>query len=126
MPEEIVHGYRLSPQQQRLWQLQQTHGGVFWSRCAVKLAGGIDLDGLEKAIYRVVEEHEILRTTFTVLPGMTLPVQVIHPESRGCVTRHDLTTLSEEEQQRRISDLYGMTVDLPLDTLPLFRCDLFE
>src|SRR5690349_11856879 len=125
MSEEIVHGYRLSPQQQRLWLLQNTHSGAFWSRCAVKIAGRIDLDGLEKAIYRVVDEHEILRTTFTVLPGMTVPVQVIHPESRGCVKRHDLTRLNEEEQQRQISDLYS-TTDLSIDVLPLFRCDLLE
>ena len=126
MSEEIVHGYRLSPQQRRLWHLQQTHGGVFWSRCAVRIAGRIDLESLESAIYRVVEEHEILRTTFTVLPGMTVPVQVIHQESPGCVNRHDLTRLSEEEQQRQVSALYDATVDQPLDALPLFRADLLE
>src|SRR4051812_18516214 len=122
MSEEIVHGYRLSPQQQRLWALQQTHGRVFWSRCVVKVEG--DLRKVESALYRVVEAHEILRTTFTALPGMTVPVQVIHAESTGCVRRHDLTSISEEEQQRRVSDLYSVTADLRLDVLPLFRCDL--
>ncbi len=126
MSEEIVHGYRLSPQQQRLWHLQDTHRGAFWTRCAVKIAGRIDLDGLEKAICRVVDEHEILRTTFTVLPGMTVPVQVIHPELTACVKRHDLMRLSKEEQQWKVADLYSTTVDLPVDTLPLFRCDLLE
>ena len=123
MSEEIVHGYRLSPQQQRLWALQQTHGRVFCSRCVVKVEG--DLKKVETAIYRVVEAHEILRTTFTVLPGMTVPVQVIHAESTGCVARHDLTSISEAEQQRRVSDLYSVTADVRLDVLPLFRCDLF-
>src|SRR6185369_14393701 len=101
MSEEIVHGYRLSPQQKRLWSLQR---GVFWLRCAVRIAGRTD--GLERAIYRVVEEHEILRTTFTVLPGMTVPVQVIHPESTGCVQRQNLRRLSKAEQQRQVFDLY--------------------
>src|SRR5215213_11325374 len=126
MSEEIVQGYRLSPQQKRLWYLQHTLRDAFWSRCAVRIAGRVDLEGLKNAIYRVVEEHEILRTTFTVLPGMTVSVQVIHPESPGCVKRHDLRSLSEEEQQRQISDLYSTTVDLPIDALPLFRCDLLE
>ena len=120
MSQETVQGYRLSPQQKRLWYLQHTHGGAFWSRCAVKIAGRIDLERLESAIYRVVKEHEILRTTFTVLPGMTVPVQVIHPESPGCVKRHDLTRLSEEE----VSHLYSAKVVLPVDALPQFRCDL--
>src|SRR5215212_11730008 len=111
MSEEIIQGYRLSPQQKRLWHLQHTHPGTFWSRCAVRIAGLIDPEGLESAIYRVIGEHEILRTTFTVLPGMTVPVQVIHPESSGCVKRHDLTRLSEEEQQRQVSDFYCTTTD---------------
>jgi hypothetical protein len=106
MSEEIVHGYRLSPQQKRLWAQPR---GVFWSRCLVRLAGRLDLDALEKAVYRVVEEHEILRTTFTLLPGMSVPVQVIHPESPGSFNRQDL---------------YGTTTNL--DALPLFRCDLLE
>ena len=96
MSEVIVHGYRLSPQQQRLWALQQTHRSMFWSRCVVKVAG--DLKKVESAIHRVVEAHEILRTTFTVLPGMTVPVQVIHVESTGCVARHDLTSISDGEE----------------------------
>src|SRR5678816_3388678 len=74
--------------------------------------------------YRVVEEHEILRTTFLVLPGMTVPVQVIHPESPECVKRHDLTRLSEEEQQQHLSNLYNTPVEC--DRLPLFRCDLLD
>src|SRR5215212_7433560 len=126
MSEEIIHGYRLSPQQKRLWHLQHTHRGAFWLRCAVRIRGRMDLESLEKAIYRVVEEHEILRTTFTVLPGMTVPVQVIHPESPGCVKRHDLTRLNEEEQQRQVSEFYSTTTELPVDALPLFRCDLLE
>src|ERR1051325_8839696 len=120
MSEEIVHGYRLSPQQKRLWLLQQRAGSrAFYSRCAVKIAGRINPESLEKAVYRVVEEHEILRTTFPLLPGMTVPVQVIHPDSPGCVVRHDLTSLSAEEQQRQVSTLYSTTADL-------FRCDLLQ
>src|ERR1044072_444516 len=123
MSEEIVHGYRLSPQQKRLWLLQQQAGRlVFYSRCAVKITGPVELESLEKAIYRVVEEHEILRTTFPLLPGMTVPVQVIHPDSPGCVVRHDLRLLSAEEQQRQVSTLYSTTGDLA----PLFRWDLLQ
>lgn len=121
MSEEIVHGYRLSPQQQRLWSLRPN---AFWSRCVVKIAGRIDPERLEQAIDKVVEAHEILRTTFTVLPGMTVPVQVIHADSPDCVKRYDLSALGQAEQQQQLSDLYTTTFDC--DGLPLFRCDLFE
>src|SRR6185369_15519653 len=98
MSAELGHGYRLSPQQTRLWLLQQgAHGCAFWSRCAVRIDGADDANRLESVIHSLVQEHEILRTTFPLLPGMNVPVQVIHPASPGCVKRHDLTSLSAEE-----------------------------
>ena len=116
MSEGTVQGYRISPQQKRLWLLHQAADGpVFWSHCEVRVAGGVDLNRLEQAIYRVVDEHEILRTTFPVLAGMTLPVQVIHEHSPGCVKRLDANSCDT-------------TADLPAnyDSLPLFRCDLVQ
>src|SRR5205085_5057147 len=81
MSEEIVHGYRLSPQQKRLWQLQQhADARAFWSHCAVSIKGHLNVERLEKAIARVVEEHEILRTTFRLPTAATVPVQVIQTE----------------------------------------------
>src|SRR5215210_9198822 len=111
MSDGIIQGYRLSPQQKRLWSLQQhTSGSVFWSRCAVRVKGPCSADRLERAIRQVIEKHEILRTTFPLLPGMTLPVQVIHEDSSGFVKHHDLTSLSPEKQHewihaRRAADL---------------------
>jgi len=117
MSEGIVQGYRISPQQRRLWLLHQAaHGGVFWSRCVVRVVGAVDLKKLEQAICRVIDEHEILRTTFPVFPGMTLPVQVVHEQSPACVKRLDPSLDN------------NTTADFPAnyDSLPLFRCDLVE
>ena len=81
MSEEIVHGYRLSPQQKRLWQLQRhVDDHAFWSTCAVNIRGALHPERLRKAIARVVEEHEILRTTFRLPTAATVPVQVIQTE----------------------------------------------
>ncbi len=123
MSEEITQGYRLSPQQKHLWLLQRA--SAFWSRCAVRVSGPLDLERLERAVKWVVEQHEILRTTFPLLPGMTLPAQVIHEESRDCVKRSDLTSLRPEQQDALI---FGEmpSVDSGCDSLPLFRCDLFR
>ena len=129
MSEGITQAYRLSPQQKHLWLLQQhAPGSACWSRCAVRVNGQIDLQRLERAISRVVEMHEILRTTFPLLPGMTLPVQVVHQESRGSVKRKDLTSLTSEEQNALIKELSEPTSDLPAnyDNLPLFRCELLQ
>ena len=129
LSEEIIQGYRLSPQQKHLWLLQRhTRASVFWSKCAVRITGPLDSERLERAVNWVVEQHEILRTTFPLLPGMTLPAQVIHQESRDCVKRSDLTSLSPEQQNAVIQKLFGETAgaDSGYDSLPLFRCDLLR
>ncbi|HWW76423.1 MAG TPA: condensation domain-containing protein, partial [Pyrinomonadaceae bacterium] len=73
--QETIQGYRLSPQQQRLW--------LSASRPAAQLAllcrGELDVEVLRRALQRLVERHEILRTSFQQLPGMNLPLQVIAP-----------------------------------------------
>jgi amino acid adenylation domain-containing protein/non-ribosomal peptide synthase protein (TIGR01720 family) len=73
-----LEGYRLSPQQQRLWLLR---GGspAFQGRIAIAIAGALDPARLKRAVERVVSRHEILRTAFRGLPGMDLPLQVISP-----------------------------------------------
>jgi amino acid adenylation domain-containing protein len=75
---ETVQGFRLSPQQRRLWALQQKAGEEpFRARCAVLITGPLDPAALERALWAVVAQHEILRTTFQRLPGMKTPVQVV-------------------------------------------------
>ncbi|HYK20230.1 MAG TPA: condensation domain-containing protein, partial [Pyrinomonadaceae bacterium] len=99
MSEEIVHGYRLSPQQKRLWLLQQeADAHAFWSRCAVNIQGHLNSERLERAIARVVAEHEILRTTFRLPTAATVPVQVIHSESPDSAELSwELSQLSRDE-----------------------------
>jgi amino acid adenylation domain-containing protein/non-ribosomal peptide synthase protein (TIGR01720 family) len=84
----------------------------------------VDLEHLERAIHWVVEQHEILRTTFPLLLGMTLPAQVIHEHSPGCVRRWDATAQNVEEQNALINKLFSQRSDAAYDNLPLFQCDV--
>ena len=78
MTEEIVEGFPLSPQQRRLWQLQRGGGAQgFRAQCAVEFVGELDPRALAAALRRVVRRQEILRTSFRLLPGMNVPLQVI-------------------------------------------------
>ena len=127
MSEATIQGYRLSPQQKRLWLLQaRASASAFWSRCAVRIEGPVDLERLEEAIHSVVQQHEILRTTFPLLAGMTLPVQVIHEESPECVRRCDVASLAVAAQNALVVKLFEQTpgVNSRYDSLPLFHCDL--
>ena len=76
--EQGLEGFRLSPQQRRLWNLQQKAGArPRPAQAAVLLEGELSPDRLEWVLAELVDRHEILRTAFQCLPGMAIPVQVI-------------------------------------------------
>jgi amino acid adenylation domain-containing protein len=78
MPKTTIEGFRLSPLQRRLWQLQETEGAsTFRAQCAVCIQGRLDVEVLWSALQEVVKRHEILRTTFQPLPHLDAPLQRI-------------------------------------------------
>ena len=98
MQQETIQGYRLSPQQKHLWSLLQSGQiGNYHSNCWVQIDGELDAALLKQALDYVVARHEILRTTFQLLPGMTIPVQVIAEEAVVSLETHDLTDLTIPE-----------------------------
>ena len=70
----VLDGYRISPQQKRLWLLQQDDP-AYRSRCCVLFEGALSVAALKQALARVVGRHEILRTVFRRRPGIRVPVQ---------------------------------------------------
>jgi len=68
--------FRISPQLERLWLAEPA--GPQGRIQAFVGAEGAAPDALRAALERVVERHEILRTTFARQAGMRVPVQVIH------------------------------------------------
>src|SRR6185369_16067783 len=94
MSKEIIEGYRLSPQQKHLWLLGQSERSAV---CAVRIDGELNADLLQQAIRQVVERFEILRTTFKLLPGMTIPVQIISSGSDFEFFTHDEHALIERK-----------------------------
>jgi amino acid adenylation domain-containing protein len=76
-----LQGLPLSPQQRRLWRLcPRASFHHYRSVCAVEITGDLDLGDLQAALDLVVRRHEILRTSFQALPGMSYPLQVIGEE----------------------------------------------
>ncbi len=92
--------------QQRLWVLDQlgARDGAYTMSTAMRLAGELNVDALEKAFSRLIERHESLRTVFVVdrdephqkilpaRPFPSLPSQstIVHPMSAKpmlCVVR---------------------------------------
>jgi amino acid adenylation domain-containing protein len=95
MSQTEFQGFRLSPQQRRLWSLPQPES--YRVRVSVQLEGEIDPGVLKEALHQTILRHEILRTTFRRLPGMEFPVQVIEDEPRYEFAVHDRLPLRTED-----------------------------
>ena len=102
MEQEVIEGYRLSPQQEYLWLFQDAG---YRMQCALRLEGELHKNVIREALAQVVEQHEILRTAFRGVPGMNLPLQVILEHDTSSWREVDLRELSEEEQSTRLAAL---------------------
>src|ERR1051326_6956220 len=90
--QATVSGYRLSPQQEHVWRLQQeaAEGVRYETQCELLLEGEVEAGRLERAIREVVQEHEILRTKYRRLPEMKIPVQVIEAAGKVAFEQGEL------------------------------------
>lgn len=107
MQVESIEGFRLSPQQEHLWLLQQIDQSLAYrSDCAILIEGNIDVNNLELALQDVVNHYEILRTSFVCLPGMTIPVQVIRDSKVTLDKKSNISNLKPQEQEAKIELIF--------------------
>lgn len=113
-----VEGYRLSPQQRRIWHTNRAS----LVQTAVLVEGAMNREALVEALAELVRRHEVLRTVFHELPGLSLPVQVV-------LEAADIPwTIAEEELapsdvERRLEEFSCLTFDIQKG--PLLRAALF-
>ncbi|HEY0174439.1 MAG TPA: amino acid adenylation domain-containing protein, partial [Pyrinomonadaceae bacterium] len=81
----------LSFAQQRLWFLNRLapDEASYNAPLAYSISGPLDVAALEESLNRIVERHEVLRTTITLAGGE--PVQVVSPHSRLTLEVSDLS-----------------------------------
>ncbi|MBX7224225.1 MAG: AMP-binding protein, partial [Blastocatellia bacterium] len=79
MGNQVVSGYRLSPQQKYVWN-QQAGTSFFVNQIAFFIDGKIETRILNKTLQEIIARHEIFRTRLIVPPGMTLPIQSVSDE----------------------------------------------
>src|SRR5689334_1092676 len=104
MDEDHYRGFRLSPQQRRLWLLQRD-GSVYNSQAAVLLGRPLALDSLKQALSKTIADHEILRTTFRRVPGMNVPLQVVVDHLDADWQQLDLTGRSPQQAEAELDQL---------------------
>ncbi|MBD2665596.1 amino acid adenylation domain protein [Richelia sinica FACHB-800] len=116
MQAATIEGFRLSPQQEHLWSLQQfDNQSIYRSDCIISITGDVDINRLKLALQDVVNDHEILRTCFRCLPGMTIPVQVVINNKIILEKTYNLSDLNDEEQDTKVKAIVQNLRCLPFD-----------
>lgn len=125
MLSPTTQGFRLAPQQKQLWLQQEEAGSAFVATCLATLTGELDAAALHLALSDLIAEFEILRTTFRLPPGLTLPLQSVAAAADPVWDEVDLTSLPAAVQadaiRRRLDD--PLAVDWSAG--PLLQATLF-
>ena len=126
MQAENIEGFRLSPPQKYLWALQQGDESAYRSQCLILIEGNLNSVVLRRAIRSVVGRHDLLRTVFHQVAGMSFPLQVVEEQSNFAIEEHDLSSLDPREQTTRVEELYREAGLAPFDPTqsPLLRVSL--
>ncbi|HWS54853.1 MAG TPA: condensation domain-containing protein, partial [Pyrinomonadaceae bacterium] len=103
MTHQQIEGYRLSPQQTRLW-LRTDRPFRHTAQCALLVEGALRPDALAEHLRRLIDRHEILRTAFRLLPGMELPLQVILDRPAFTLRQHDAGEMDKARQRQFLDE----------------------
>src|ERR1700694_997234 len=111
-----AEGFPLSPQQKRLWQLQQADCGLpDCVRCAILIDGPLDRTLLEEVVRAVFARHEIFHTAISCLSVTTIPVQDISERNIPSIDNHDMCSWEPREQAVALESLFRKGSELAFD-----------
>lgn len=118
----------LSFAQQRLWVLDQLEPGssAYNMPAAVRLKGHLDVAALEQSFGEIINRHESLRTTFSLVDEQ--PVQVISQAEPFSLPVVDLSGLPTEEREAEARRLTALEARRPFDLArgPLLRVSVLR
>jgi amino acid adenylation domain-containing protein/non-ribosomal peptide synthase protein (TIGR01720 family) len=86
MPQAVLQGFKLSPQQRRAWTLRAAPGAG-WVQAAWSLSGPLDGERLRGALARVAARHGALRTLFAGAGVLSMPLQAVEGEGLELAVR---------------------------------------
>ncbi|UCH96423.1 MAG: hypothetical protein JSV88_06120, partial [Candidatus Aminicenantes bacterium] len=115
--------YEPSYNQKRLWLLNQfqPESSSFNMAGRIELEHRVNEDLLKKALYRIVDRHENLRTGFKIVNDE--PVQYVVKEVKIPFEQLDISSLEENQKQDKRKQIYTREQKRPFDLneIPLFR-----
>ncbi|MBW4647068.1 MAG: amino acid adenylation domain-containing protein [Goleter apudmare HA4340-LM2] len=122
MQADIIKGFKLSPQQKRLW-LQQQNSTAYRAQLAILIEGNLNVKLIQEALHQLVERHEIFRTTFLELNKITTPIQFIGNFDGISWQYLDLSTCQNQKQQKKIDNFLASENEYVFDLkqFPILR-----
>ncbi len=111
---DSVPGFRLSPQQRRLWRLQPPVA-IHRAQCVLSIEGEVDAHRLSAALRALVNRHEILRTGFVRPPGIRTPVQVVRESGSVLWSALSLPALDEAGREVELARIWRREAGRPFD-----------
>ncbi|MEM8808438.1 MAG: amino acid adenylation domain-containing protein, partial [Cyanobacteria bacterium P01_G01_bin.38] len=129
MQSKQLEGFHLSPQQKHVWLLQQREQTQpYCVQGEILINGSLSEEALRTALQTIVCRHEILRTTFRCLPGMTVPLQIIAEKDKISLYEQNLTALSPQAQSAAAESLFEKLKHQPFvfDVSPPFTVHLLR
>jgi thioesterase domain-containing protein/acyl carrier protein len=117
----------LSFAQERLWMLEQSEPGAPYYNVPLtwEITGALNVGALERSLQKVVERHEVLRTTFPETPdGPRQQIKDWQPQ----LEHVDLSHLLPNERRAEAKRLGSRLARAPFDLVngPLFRAALYQ
>ncbi|ADB33164.1 N-(5-amino-5-carboxypentanoyl)-L-cysteinyl-D-valine synthase [Kribbella flavida DSM 17836] len=115
----------LTAAQRSLWFVEQLNPGTPTYNLPqyLRLRGPLDVEALRRALGRVVERHEALRSL--LLERDSGPIQLILPRVLVDVVVHDVAGRAVDDVLVEADRVYGRS-PLPLDRPPLWRAGLYR
>ncbi|MEE8584564.1 MAG: condensation domain-containing protein, partial [Acidobacteriota bacterium] len=125
IPSQVPEGLPLSPQQRRLWLLQQ-ESCAYQAQCSILIQGELNRERLKNALNQLVDFHQILRTAFQFTPGFKIPSQVVLDSCPPAWREIDLSGCSGAQQKEQMDSLIRLQRSSPFDLQqgPLVRAVL--
>ncbi|MEG4028408.1 MULTISPECIES: amino acid adenylation domain-containing protein [unclassified Microcoleus] len=102
---QTINGFRLSPQQKYLWLLQGD-SPAYRVQSAISIEGSLQTERLKKALEKVSDRHEIIRTTFQGKAGLKIPIQVISEHSSVSWNWVNLSEVNPQDREAKLEVIF--------------------
>ncbi|MBW4432007.1 MAG: amino acid adenylation domain-containing protein [Pelatocladus maniniholoensis HA4357-MV3] len=120
--------YPMSHGQRRLWALEflDRHHNAYGMPGAYQFNGNLNIAAFGTAFQDLIQRHEILRTTFTLIDNQ--PRQIVHEQMNFALQQIDLTEYAEPEQAKIITEYIDKNAKttFDLEVGPLLKVSLLK